>query len=149
MNFESSKWTRDREATEAVIVHSITRAETAKELDIIHRRAGYFCAGVHFVVDASGSSTTRHPDTIGHHLSGWDTHSIGVAIVGWDGKDQLPADLEAHAHDLLDSIYHHYHVTAVAAPTLLGIEGYGPLQELVREANARRPTVSREYLHPS
>ena len=142
MNFESSKWTRDREATEAVIVHSITRAETAKELDIIHRRAGYFCAGVHFVVDASGSSTTRHPDTIGHHLSGWDTHSIGVAIVGWDGKDQLPADLEAHAHDLLDSIYHHYHVTAVAAPTLLGIEGYGPLQEFVREANARRPTVA-------
>ena len=142
MNFESSKWTRDREATEAVIVHSITRAETAKELDTIHRRAGYFCAVVHFVVDASGSSTTRHPDTIGHHLSGWDTHSIGVAIVGWDGKDQLPADLEAHAHDLLDSIYHHYHVTAVAAPTLLGIEGYGPLQEFVREANARRPTVS-------
>ena len=139
MNFGLRKWSRDRPATEAVIVHAITRADTAKALDITHRRAGYFCCGMHFCVDASGFSTTRHPDTIGHHLDGWDTHSLGVAIVGWDGKTPLPADLEAHAHDLLDQLHRHYHVTAVAAPKLLGIEGYDPLQDFVREANARRP----------
>lgn len=139
MNFELRKWTNDRPATEVIIVHAITRAASANELDVLHRRAGYFCCGLHFCVDQKGSSTTRHPDSIGHHLDGWDTHSVGVAFVGWDGKTPLPAGPASHAHDLLDSLYHYYHVTAVAAPKLLGIEGYDPLQEFVREANARRP----------
>lgn len=135
---KSFKWTRDRPTTDAIIVHSVTRAETSHDLDILHRRSGYHCCGFHYCIDADGPSITRHPDTIGHHLAGWDAHSIAVALVGWDGKTPLPADQEAYAHDLLDSLYHHYHVTAVAAPTLLGIEGYGPLQDFVRETNARR-----------
>lgn len=135
------KWTRDRPSTDSVIVHAITRADTAHDLDILHRRNGYHCCGFHYCVEPSGSVNTRSIDTIGHHLSGWDAHSIGVALVGWDGKTSLPEDLEEQADTLLDILFQSYSVTAVAAPTLLGIEGYDPLLDFVRESNARR-TVS-------
>lgn len=138
MTSVSYKWTRDRPTTDAIIVHAVSRADTSHALDIVHRRNGYFCCGFHYCIDADGPSTTRHPDTIGHHLPGWDAHSIAVAFVGWDGKTPLDPEREAYAHELLHDLYHHYHVTAVAAPTLLGIAGYDPLQQFVREANARR-----------
>jgi len=135
----SYEWTKRRPTTDAIIVHAVTRAETAHDLDILHRRSGYYCCGFHYSIDASGPVNTRHPETIGHHLEGWDKHSIAVALVGWDGKTPLPEDLAAHADQLLADLYSSHSVTAVAAPTLLGIEGYGPLQDFVREANARRP----------
>lgn len=132
-------WTRERPTTDAIIVHAVSRADTAHDLDILHRRNGYFACGFHWCVEPSGPVNTRSIDTIGHHLEGWDAHSIGVAIVGWDGKVPLPETLAEQADALLERLFHSHSVTAVAAPTLLGIEGYGPLLDFVRESNARRP----------
>lgn len=135
MTLELYRWTKRRHSTEAIIVHSISKAVTAHDMDIRHRRAGYYCCGFHYCIDPDGVTPTRHHETIGHHLPGWDNHSIAVAILGYDGKSPIPEDLAASATEIILELRQRYQVSAVAAPQLLAIEGYDPLLTFVRETN--------------
>ena len=89
---------------DAIMVHcSATRAGQdvrASDIDKWHKERGFKCIGYHFVIDLDGTIEEGRPLTMsGAHcntagLSGrpYNSHSIGICVVGGLDKDGKPAD---------------------------------------------------------
>jgi len=96
------------------------RPDTAKDIDAWHQKRGwhrtdYFrvkkgfntgltSIGYHFVICTNGTvQTGRHPDEIGAHVAGHNSHSIGICMIGndrftpeqWSSLDTLVKQLQA------------------------------------------------------
>lgn len=73
--------------TDLIIVHcSATRADQdidAKTLDAWHRARGFAMIGYHFVIRRDGRiETGRAVNMVGAHVSGFNSRSVGVCMVG-------------------------------------------------------------------
>ena len=131
------RWTAERDTTEEIIIHARQSPDSALEMDRWFRRKGYLQCGFHYCVSRSGVTETRDPSSIGAHLGGHDHRSVGVCILGWDGKhpDTLDPATLGHLWDLaahLRSTYPSAEITA--APDFVdSTGGYDPLIELTQD----------------
>jgi N-acetylmuramoyl-L-alanine amidase len=86
--------TKKRSATNFIVVHcSATTAKqkvTAADVNRWHRSQGWQCIGYHYFIKRDGElEEGRDVDVIGSHVSGHNTHSVGICMAGGiaaDGK---------------------------------------------------------------
>lgn len=77
-----------------LVVHCSATREgqhfTAKDIDRWHRARGWRCIGYHYVILLDGTVEKGRPeDQAGAHVEGYNTHSIGICLIGGlsaDGK---------------------------------------------------------------
>lgn len=86
-----------RRGTNLLVVHvTATPAAMdigAKEVDAMHRAKGWSGIGYHFVIRRNGKvETGRNIRQIGAHVQGWNSVSIGVALVGGIDESGRPQD---------------------------------------------------------
>lgn len=97
-----------RKRTDFIVVHcSATPASRdigAKEIDIMHRKRGFFKIGYHYVIRRDGTvEKGREEDAAGSHVQGYNAVSIGVCIVGGLQEDCKTAECnytQAQLHSL-------------------------------------------------
>jgi hypothetical protein len=133
------RWTLEREATNTIIIHARLTPDNPLEMDRWFRRKGYLQCGFHYCITRSGITETRDHQTVGAHLGQYDETSVGVGILGWDGKhpDTLDPLAKANFLTLMQMLAREYpHATIHSAPEFLATKGgYEPLIELATEAN--------------
>lgn len=131
------KWTRDRDETNAIVLHSRLTPSDPKAMDQWFRRKGYLQCGFHYCVSRSGVTETRHPATVGAHLGSLDKTSVAICILGWDGKhpDTLDPLTKDHLRSLSRQLKITYpHAEFTAAPEHFSSQGgYEPLFQLTEE----------------
>lgn len=76
-----------RKATDWIVVHCSATPEHmdvgVKEIRQWHRQRGFVDIGYHYVIRRDGTVETGRPeDTVGAHVEGYNTASIGVCLVG-------------------------------------------------------------------
>ncbi len=95
-----------RKTTEMIVVHVTATPPSAdigaEEVDRMHRARGWSGIGYHFVIRRDGRiEKGREEAAIGAHVAGFNSHSLGVAMVGGvdaSGKPEhnaTPAQMEA------------------------------------------------------
>lgn len=133
------RWTKEREATEHVVLHARLTPDNPLEMDRWFRKKGYLQCGFHYCVTRSGLFETRDHRTVGAHLGLLDTTSVGVGLLGWDGKhpDTLDPLTRENLMTLMGMISRQYpHAKVSAAPQWFETKGgYEPLIELAQEAH--------------
>jgi len=87
-----------RAISHIVIHHSASpRSTTARQIALWHAERGWSRTGYHLVIEESGELILGRPiDTVGAHVKGHNSHSIGICLTGnnceptqrWNG-DQL------------------------------------------------------------
>ena len=93
-----------KEDIDAIVIHcSATRAEQdvkAADIDKQHKERGFKMIGYHFVIDLDGTIEKGRPLTMnGAHCNtkglsnkSYNSHSIGICLIGGLDKDGNPAD---------------------------------------------------------
>jgi len=76
-----------RKSTDAIVIHCTATPEgkpfNAKDIDKMHRQRGFNGIGYHFVVLLDGTVEAGRPhDTVGAHVAGHNSTTIGVSYVG-------------------------------------------------------------------
>lgn len=76
-----------RKGTDYIAIHcSASKASMdigAKEINQWHRQRGFVGIGYHFVIRRNGSVETGRPvDTVGAHVEGYNSRSVGICLVG-------------------------------------------------------------------
>ena len=76
-----------RTKTEFIIVHCAATSPSmdigAKEIERWHRQRGFLTIGYHYVIRRDGTIEKGRPeDTVGAHVSGMNSVSIGICLVG-------------------------------------------------------------------
>lgn len=99
---------------EAIIVHhTASRALSTSVEDVRrwHLERGFEDVGYHYILEWNGEKAEvrkGRPDLLqGAHTRGWNSRSIGVAIVGsWEhaGWHGIPAELRATLVDVVDNL---------------------------------------------
>lgn len=87
----------------------------AKEIDRWHRARGWLKIGYHYVIRRDGTlETGRNEDEVGAHVEGFNTHSIGICMVGGMTEDGKGAENNftdqqwGCLHSLLESLRDKY-----------------------------------------
>lgn len=93
-NFVSYK---KRPDTKFLVVHcSATQPKdsfTWKTIDQMHRQQGWLGIGYHFVICTDGTIQQGRPlDTIGSHVKGYNSNSVGICLIGGVDKNSKPVD---------------------------------------------------------
>ena len=131
-------WTAKRKTTDKIIVHARSAFTSALDIDTDFRIKGYLCCGYHYVLNGSGVSVMRHPETIGADHPDHDQTAVYVAILGYDGKSELPKQLEGPLVSLLNDLTSTYpDAEILSAPLLKNVEGSEPFNRFIEERNAR------------
>lgn len=86
-----------RKRTDFIVVHCSATPAThdigAKDIDIMHRKRGFFRIGYHFVIKRDGTiETGREEAAAGSHVQGYNSVSIGVCLVGGLKEDCKTAE---------------------------------------------------------
>lgn len=81
----------------------------AADIDKAHRLRGFHCIGYHYVIKRDGSVEQGRPEEyVGAHVSGHNSTSIGICLVGGvakSGKDLVPeANYTAAQWDSLEKL---------------------------------------------
>lgn len=83
-----------RKKTDYIVVH-VTATQEGKEfhvkdIDKMHRQRGFTAIGYHYLICLDGTVEKGRPDdTVGAHVTGHNSNSIGISLVGGlssDGK---------------------------------------------------------------
>jgi len=93
-------------ATKPEWMDNFTVEDKLQEIDNWHKARGWKGFGYHYLIDRDGSVATGRPlEEVGAHVSGHNTNSIGVCIVGGFGSnaDDNPENNFTQAQ--LDSLY--------------------------------------------
>ena len=61
-------WTARRKTTDKIIVHARSAFTSALDIDTDFRIKGYLCCGYHYVLNGSGVSVMRHPETTSENV---------------------------------------------------------------------------------
>ena len=131
-----------KEDIDAIVIHcSATRAEQdvkAADIDKQHKERGFKMIGYHFVIDLDGTIENGRPLTMnGAHCNTkglsskpYNSHSIGICLIGGLDKDGNPADTftpeqMVSLHKLVNELEMEYDVKEVighrdASPDLNG-----------------------------
>ena len=65
----------------------------AKDIDKWHKDRGWKCIGYHYVIDLDGTIEKGRPESeVGAHVSGYNSHSIGICYIGGLSKDGKKAE---------------------------------------------------------
>lgn len=132
-------WTARRKTTDRIIVHARSKFTSALDIDTDFRKRGFFCCGLHYVLNGSGVSVMRHPETIGAWFEDYDQTAVYVAVLGYDGKSELPAVLEGPLVSLLNDLSARYpDAEIMSAPLLMKVEGAEPFNNFIEERNGKR-----------
>lgn len=89
-----------------IIIHCASTPEgkhyTVKDIDGWHRKRGFKCIGYHYVIYLDGSvHKGRGESEIGAHVTGHNSHSIGICYIGGVAKDgKTPKDTRTPAQKL-------------------------------------------------
>jgi N-acetylmuramoyl-L-alanine amidase len=78
---------KDMKSIEYIAIHcSATQAKsklTAKDIDLMHRKRGWFSIGYHYVIRRDGVVEDGRPmPKMGAHVSGYNDVAVGVCLVG-------------------------------------------------------------------
>lgn len=103
-----------RKGTDFIAVHCSATPPTHNwgraEIDRSHRQRGFIAIGYHYVIKRDGTVETGRPrDTVGAHVEGYNSRSIGICMIGGvnaAGKAEnnfTPAQFDALA-DLLATL---------------------------------------------
>lgn len=81
-----------RKATDFIVIHCSASqpspATDAKVIDRWHRQRGFLMIGYHYVIKTDGAvEAGRDEDSIGAHVAGHNTNSIGICMIGGVDKD--------------------------------------------------------------
>jgi N-acetyl-anhydromuramyl-L-alanine amidase AmpD len=81
-----------RKKTDLIVVHcSATRATQmlgVKDIDRMHRQRGFIAVGYHYVITRDGLVEIGRPvGTIGAHVEGFNSVSVGICMIGGVGPD--------------------------------------------------------------
>jgi N-acetyl-anhydromuramyl-L-alanine amidase AmpD len=92
----------------AIVVHCAATPDgkdvSIEDIDRMHRERGFKRVGYHFVIEVDGAVMTgRELESVGAHVEGSNTYSIGVCLIGtarftapqWDSLAALVRKLEA------------------------------------------------------
>lgn len=132
-------WTAKRKRTDKIIVHVRSAFTSALDVDTDFRKRGFLCCGYHYVVNGSGVSVMRHPETIGAGHPDHDQTTVYVAVLGYDGKSELPQQLEGPLVSLLNDLTSKYpDAEIVSAPLIMKVEGADPFNKFIEERNGKR-----------
>lgn len=105
-NLKFTRRPTKRRITDMIVIHhTASRDVSSQTIHNVHLRNGWIGNGYHFLIRANGNVETGRPHrTIGAHVSGFNSRSIGVGIVG-NFMTRLPSipQLEALA-ELLEYI---------------------------------------------
>ena len=75
------------------------------EVDKWHKARGWDGIGYHYVVDRDGSVGEGRPEaTVGAHVAGRNTNSIGVALVGGHGSNETDSPTEHYTGVQLEAL---------------------------------------------
>jgi N-acetylmuramoyl-L-alanine amidase len=83
----------------------------AADIDKWHRQKGWACIGYHYVIRRDGTvEPGREEAVIGSHVQGWNSHSVGICMVGGVSADDVskavnnftPAQFESLKKLLID-----------------------------------------------
>lgn len=96
-------------------------SEKVKEITRWHRAKGWGNIGYHWIIDRDGLvAKGREEDVPGAHVSGFNTGSIGVCLIGGHGssengnfRDHYTTEQEAALRQLIDEIKKRADITAV------------------------------------
>ena len=88
---------KKRPETKFLVVHcSATQPKasfTWKTIDQMHRQRGWLGIGYHFVICTDGTIQRGRPvDSIGAHVSGHNSDSIGICLIGGVDSQSKPVD---------------------------------------------------------
>ena len=110
--------TRDRSATDFIVVHSSATPPTqeigAADLDRRHRAQGWLGIGYHWVIRRDGKvEPGRREASVGAHDPALNATSIGICMVGGVAKDGTPEfnftdEQRASLNALIDDIQARY-----------------------------------------
>ena len=132
-------WTAKRKTTDKIIVHVRSAFRSALDVDTDFRKRGFLCCGYHYVVNGSGVSVMRHPETIGAGHPDHDQTTVYVAVLGYDGKSELPKQLEGPLVSLLNDLTSKYpDAEIISAPLIMKVEGADPFNKFIEERNGKR-----------
>ena len=132
-------WTAKRKATDKIIVHARSKFTSALDMDTDFRTRGFLCCGIHYLLNGSGVSVMRHPETIGAWSEDFDQTAVYVAVLGYDGKSELPKQLEGPLVSLLNDLTSRYpDAEIVSAPLIMKVEGAEPFNKFIEERNGKR-----------
>lgn len=78
---------KNRAKTDYIIIHCAATSPSmdigAREIERWHRQRGFLTIGYHYVIRRDGTIETGRPvDTVGAHVSGMNSVSVGVCLVG-------------------------------------------------------------------
>lgn len=81
-----------RKKTDLIVVHcSATTASQmigVKDIDRMHRQRGFIAVGYHFIITRDGQVEIGRPvGTIGAHVEGFNSVSVGICMIGGVGPD--------------------------------------------------------------
>ena len=108
-------------------------------MDTDFRTRGFLCCGIHYLLNGSGVSVMRHPETIGAWSEDFDQTAVYVAVLGYDGKSELPKQLEGPLVSLLNDLTSRYpDAEIVSAPLIMKVEGAEPFNKFIEERNGKR-----------
>ena len=86
----------------------------AAEIDRIHKQRGFKCIGYHYVIRTTGVVEKGRPErTVGAHVEGFNSRSIGVCLVGGvDSTGKSTANFTQAQYGalaaLIDDLKHRY-----------------------------------------
>jgi len=86
--------TKKRPATDFIAVHCAATTDKmdigAVEINEWHRKRGFACIGYHYVIRREGViERGREKDVIGAHISGHNTNSVAICMVGGVNADDV------------------------------------------------------------
>ena len=107
--------TKKRTKTDFIAIHCSASTEKmnigAADIDKWHRQKGWACIGYHYVIRRDGTvEPGREEAVIGSHVQGWNSHSVGICMVGGVSADDVskavnnftPAQFESLKKLLID-----------------------------------------------
>jgi len=83
---------------ETIVVHHSGNTDTPKKIRDFHvNKNGWDDIGYHFMISREGNITTgRNLETIGAHVQGYNSHSIGICLLG-NFDTEEPKELQLSA----------------------------------------------------
>lgn len=86
-----------RKSTDWLVVHCSASPPNpltdAKTIDRWHRLRGFLCIGYHYVIKTDGTvETGRDVNSVGAHVEGFNSNSLGICLVGGVDEQQKPVN---------------------------------------------------------
>ena len=87
---------------DTIVIHCSATPEgknfRARDIDAWHRQRGFKKIGYHYVIDLDGTiEKGRDESEVGAHVSGYNSHSIGICYIGGCDKNMKPKDTRTMA----------------------------------------------------